>query len=66
MWKKSNTHVLSNKGTDLPCRDCAIPCSSLILPFNMTDRGVKHTGDYAPCSIVNRQKTKESACEQAD
>lgn len=43
-----------------------LPCSLLILSFNMIDRGVKHTWDYAPRSIVNRQKTKESACEQAD
>lgn len=41
-------------------------CSSVILSFQMTEPRAKHTEDYAPCSIVNGQKTKESACVQAD
>lgn len=43
-----------------------MPCSSLILSFQMIEPRAKHAEDYAPCSIVNGQKTKESACAQAD
>ena len=61
-----NKYINSYKVSVLPCRQCAMPCFSLVLSFQMIEPRAKHTEDYAPCSITDRQKTKESACVQAD
>lgn len=39
---------------------------SVNLSFQMSELRVKHAEDYALNSILNGQKTKESACVQAD